>query len=207
MQLASRSLPTVDLCDLEINHCLISPDVHDFQNNLTSTIIDTAKRTIPTTKPCSKDSHRLSLLQGFPLWTTEIITDKFDVLRGRLLGNHNDFHWQLGGQINHQPCSYKAARVTRCTELDSAVSRPRRTSNLSVKKHAFNRMKRTRNPLHIVIFKRARAKAKITLNEAKKSSWQNDCSSLSSNTKLGQVWSTLKRFNRQQTNTHIPMLH
>ena len=25
--------------------------------------------------------------------TTEIITDKFDVLRGRLLGNHNDFHW------------------------------------------------------------------------------------------------------------------
>ena len=49
-------------------------------------------------------------------------TDKFDVLRGRLLGNHNDFHWQLGGQINHQPCSYKAARVIRCTELDSAVS-------------------------------------------------------------------------------------
>ena len=46
----------------------------------------------------------------------------FDVLRGRLLGNHNDFHWQLGGQINHQPCSYKAARVIRCTELDSAVS-------------------------------------------------------------------------------------
>ena len=41
------------------------------------------------------------------------ITDKFDVLRGRLLGNHNDFHWQLGGQINHQPCSYKAARVIR----------------------------------------------------------------------------------------------
>ena len=37
--------------------------------------------------PCSKDSHRLSLLQGFPCVTTEIITDKFDVLRGRLLGN------------------------------------------------------------------------------------------------------------------------
>ena len=26
-----------------------------------------------------------------------IVSDKFDVLRGRLLGNHNDFHWQLGG--------------------------------------------------------------------------------------------------------------
>ena len=50
------------------------------------------------------------------------IIDKFDVLRGRLLGNHYDFHWQLGGQINYQPRSYKAARVIRCTELDSAVS-------------------------------------------------------------------------------------
>ena len=27
----------------------------------------------------------------------KVITDKFDVLRSRLLGNHNDFHWQLGG--------------------------------------------------------------------------------------------------------------
>ena len=50
------------------------------------------------------------------------VTDKFDVLRGRLVENYNDFHWQLGGQINHQPCSYRAARVIRCTELDSAVS-------------------------------------------------------------------------------------
>ena len=40
----------------------------------------------------------------------------------RLLGNHNDFHWQLGGQINHQPCSCKAARVIIWTVLDSAVS-------------------------------------------------------------------------------------
>ena len=56
------------------------------------------------------------------LTQSALFADKFDVLRGRLLGNHNDFHWQLGGQINHQPCSYKAARVLRCTELDSAVS-------------------------------------------------------------------------------------
>ena len=35
--------------------------------------------------------------KGSPCVTTEIITDKFDFLRGRLLGNHNDFHWQLGG--------------------------------------------------------------------------------------------------------------
>ena len=75
------------------------------------------------------------------------------------------------------------------------------------KKHAFNPMKRTRDPLDIVIFKRARAKAKLTLNEAKKLSWQNCCFSLSSNNTLGQVWSTLKRFNRQQTDTNIPTLH
>ena len=54
--------------------------------------------------------------------TTKIITETFDVLRGRLLGNHSDLHWQLGGQINHQPCSCKAARVIICTELNSAVS-------------------------------------------------------------------------------------
>ena len=36
-----------------------------------------------------------------------MITEKFDVLRGRLLGNHNDFHWQLRGQINHHPAAAK----------------------------------------------------------------------------------------------------
>ena len=64
---------------------------------------------------------------------------------------------------------------------------------LMTKKHAFNQMKRTRDPLDIVIFKRARAKVKSTLNEAKKLSWQNYCSSLSSSTKLDQVWSTLQK--------------
>ena len=39
------------LCDLDNNHSLISADVHDFHNNLTSTIMDIANRTIPTTKP------------------------------------------------------------------------------------------------------------------------------------------------------------
>ena len=49
-----------------------------------------------------------------------------DVLRGRLLGSHVNFHWQLGGQNNHQPCS--SNDISHCsssqlsTELDSAVS-------------------------------------------------------------------------------------
>ena len=62
------------------------------------------------------------------------LTEKFDVLRGRLVGNHNDFHWQLGGQINHQPCSCKAARVIRCTEMDSVVS----SFQLSLAAHSFS---------------------------------------------------------------------
>ena len=45
-----------------------------------------------------------------------------DVLRGRLLGSHINFHWQLGGQKNHQPCS--SNDISHCsssqlsTELD-----------------------------------------------------------------------------------------
>ena len=134
-----------DLCHLENNYGLTSPDVYDFHNNLISTISAIAKRTIPTTKPFNK--------MALSRWS-------------------------------------KACEIA-----------------INNKKLAFNRMKRTRDPLDIVVFKRARAKAKLTLNEAKKSSWQNYCSSLSSSTKLGQVWSALKTFNRQQSDTHIPTLH
>ena len=36
-----------------------------------------------------------------------LLVNKLDVLRGRLLGSQNDFHWQLRGQNNLQPCSRK----------------------------------------------------------------------------------------------------
>ena len=74
------------------------------------------------------------------------------------------------------------------------------------KKHALKRMLKTGNPTDVLIFKRARAKAKKILNEKKKSCWQNYCSSISSNTKLGQVWSTVRRFSRQQNSSHFPSL-
>ena len=32
---------------------------------------------------------------------------KLHVLRGRLQESQNDFHWQLGGNFNLQPCSHK----------------------------------------------------------------------------------------------------
>ena len=37
--------------------------------------------------------------KGSPCVTTEIITDKFDVLRGRLLGNHNDFPYKASAAV------------------------------------------------------------------------------------------------------------
>jgi len=46
------------------------------------------------------------------------------------------------------------------------------------KKHAFNRMKRTRLQCDIIIFKRCRAKPGKIILEAKTSSWQQYCTSL-----------------------------
>ena len=56
----------------------------------------------------------------------DLVLQHLDVLRGRLLGSHVNFHWQLGGHNNHQPCS--SNDISHCsssqlsTELDSAVS-------------------------------------------------------------------------------------
>ena len=46
---------------------------------------------------------------------------KLDGLCGRLLGSQNNFHWQLGGQINHQPCSRKQLE-SLMHRVDSDVS-------------------------------------------------------------------------------------
>jgi len=52
------------------------------------------------------------------------------------------------------------------------------------KKHAFNRMKRTWLLSDMIIFKRCRARARRIILEAKSSSWQQFCTSLTSNTNL-----------------------
>ena len=77
---------------------------------------------------------------------------------------------------------------------------------INSKKHALNRMLKTRHPTDIVTFKRTRAKAKKIVNETKQSCWQIYCSSISSNAKLGQIWSTVRKFTRQQTSSHFPPL-
>ena len=61
-----------------------------------------------------------------------IVLQHLDVLRGRLLGSHVNFHWQLGGQNNHQPCS--SNDISHCsssqlsTELFRAFSSHRQPS-------------------------------------------------------------------------------
>ena len=60
------------------------------------------------------------------LYETADLLQYLDVLHGRLLGSHVNFHWQLGGHNNHQPCSSNdishCSSSQVCTELDSAVS-------------------------------------------------------------------------------------
>ena len=48
---------------------------------------------IHKTGACISQGKRLAKLQYL------------DVLHGRLLGSHVNFHWQLGGHNNHQSCS------------------------------------------------------------------------------------------------------
>ena len=67
---------------------------------------------------------KMILLYTVMLIQTEL--QYLDVLHGRLLGSHFNFHWQLGGHDNHQPCSSNdvshCSSSQVCTELDSAVS-------------------------------------------------------------------------------------
>ena len=70
------------------------------------------------------------------------------------------------------------------------------------KKHAFNRMKRTRLQCDIIIFKRCRAKARSFILEAKTSSWQQYCTSLSSNSNRSRLASNQKLFRTTFLSSH-----
>ena len=67
-------------------------------------------------------------------------------------------------------------------------------------------MKRTRLQCDIIIFKRCRAKARRVILEAKTSSCQQYCSSLTNNSNLFHVWQVIKSFSGQRSSSHIPTL-
>jgi len=74
--------------------------------------------------------------------------------------------------------------------LKIAVPRWNKQCDVAVKKkqHAFNRMKRTWLLSGVITLKRCRATARRVILEAKWSSWQQFCTSLTSNTNLSKVW-------------------
>jgi len=67
-------------------------------------------------------------------------------------------------------------------------------------------MQRTRWQCDIIIFRRCRAKARKAILEAKTSSWQQYCTSLTSNSILSHVWKVIKSFSRNWSPHHIPAL-
>ena len=68
-------------------------------------------------------------------------------------------------------------------------------------------MKRTWLFSDIIIFKRCRARARRVILEAKSSSWQQFCTSLTSNTNLSKVWMVIKSFRGHRFSYFIPTLH
>ena len=75
-----------------------------------------------------------------------------------------------------------------------------------IKKHAFNRMKRTRRPSNIIAFKRLRSQARKTVLLAKRDGWRRFCNSITNNTKLTIVWQALKKFSSCNYSFYMPAL-
>ena len=67
------------------------------------------------------------------------------------------------------------------------------------RKHAYNRVRKTRHPTDIIVFKQTRAITKHTIFKAKTEACRNYSSSFKSNTKLSEVWRTLKQFSLQDS--------
>ena len=110
-----------------------------------------------------------------------------------------------------ETCILEAARAARPqTEYTGKISVTwwNATCDLAIKKkkHALNRMKRTRSPIDVLIFKRCSAKARRVILEAKQSSWANFYNALTSNSKLSTVWNVIKKFSGRHPRQLIPSL-
>ena len=64
-------------------------------------------------------------------------------------------------------------------------------------------VKRSRNPIDLVEFKRKSAIAKRTIKKAKTDKWQNYCSSFNCHTKLADAWKLVKRMNNSDKSSTI----
>ena len=77
---------------------------------------------------------------------------------------------------------------------------------VKARKHAFKCMQRCTTPENVITFKQTRYNSKRTIFEAKTNHWQSYCSSLDCNSKLGQVWKTIKSFTGQAKTYRIGTL-
>jgi len=115
--------------------------------------------------------------------------------------------------------SYKLCETSILQAATSSIPQTNYSEKLSVpwwnaecdraiknKKHALNRMKRTRSQTDIIIFKRCRAKARRTVLATKETSWRHYCSGITNNAKLAKVWRTIAKFSGKRASIHIPSL-
>ena len=107
-------------------------------NGSRSHVLDGIDSTIAF-KPARDSGSNFLNLEAHEDLTTFISTSSvqyLDVLHGRLLGSHVNFHWQLGGHNNHQPCSSndisQCSSSQVCTGLDSAKHVTINLFNLSI---------------------------------------------------------------------------
>ena len=71
---------------------------------------------------------------------------------------------------------------------------------------ALKRLKRDPSIDNLIMFRMARGKARRTIRNAKRSSWERFCSTLGRSTPIGQVWSRIKYMSGHRKNSGVPVL-
>ena len=80
------------------------------------------------------------------------------------------------------------------------------TTRIKDRNVAQNKMNNTRDLNDIINYKRLKALAQRDLKSKAKEYWQQYCSSLNNNTKLGSVWNMARKMNGVQSNRSMPSL-
>lgn len=75
------------------------------------------------------------------------------------------------------------------------------------KKKAYNKARRSFDPVHYLEFKQKRAEAQRCVKQAKKTYWRQYCSNLDSSTNVSKIWKTVKNISSSQNRVQkIPTL-
>ena len=69
---------------------------------------------------------------------------------------------------------------------------------IQYRKRALNRYRRSRQNVLLLEYKKAKAKARQVIRQAKKESWQKLLNQFNHNTPIGHMWDTIRRFTRKE---------